>query len=508
MNQSSNKSGEKAILRNKKRDLNLKSLYDYLMDPIVLCTPDYEIIESNKSATVILGKGDSIVGLKCYNTFRDKHEPCPDCPLSPTIKSGTIIPLNTYDERFGEYFEERTHPVISDDGELQGFVLTSRNVSKIREIENKFAQAKKLAAIGQVSSGVAHDFNNILTGVLGRIRMLKKMTADSRFLKHFDIIEKAARDGAQTVRRIQDFTRSKKDEPFESIELKSLIEDIAELARPKYSEEIRSKGAMIEVVSDLTDDLSMIGNPSDLGSAFTNLIFNAVDAMPDGGVLFINTKKEGKNAVIQFKDTGIGMAEETREKIFDPFFTTKATKGTGLGMSEVYGVVKRHEGKIDVESDIGKGTMVTLTFPIYTVMEGEIVQEKAYDLEPSKILVIDDEEYVLDVIRDVLTDSGHHVTGFTSPHDGIDHFQEIHYDIVITDLGMPQMNGQEVAKKIKKINDKTPVILLSGWTVNLKEEKDLENVVDFAITKPFSVEGMQEVVSRATHLSRKLKGRE
>lgn len=489
-------------------EFSLESLFDYLTDPIVLCNSHYEIIESNKSANVILGKGDSLVGSKCYETFRGKREPCPDCPLSVSIESGKVVPLNTYDERFGEYFEERTHPIMSDDRELRGFVLTSRNVSKIREMENKFAQAKKLAAIGQVSSGVAHDFNNVLTGVLGRIQILKKQVTDSELLKHLEVMEKAARDGAQTVRRIQDFTRAKREVTFAPVDLKHRIEEVIELTRPKYQQDPPKKGTIIEIVLDLEDGLYIMGNPSDLDNAFTNVIFNAVDAMPEGGVLSIRTRAEGHRAVVKFKDTGIGMTEEIKEKIFDPFFTTKDTKGTGLGMSEVYGVVKRHEGRIGVESEIGRGTQVTLSFPVAEEKPEEAVPEEIREFTSSRILVIDDEEYVLDVIKDVLTDSGHHVTGFTSAQDGITHFRERHQDIVITDLRMPQMSGQEVARRIKRIDEKTPVILLSGWAVNLEEEKDLEKVVDFAITKPFSVEGIQEVVTRATLLSRRLKNQE
>lgn len=306
--------------------LTLQSLFDHLTDFIVLCTPDYEIVESNNAADVILGGGESLVGKTCHETFRNQPEPCPDCPLSATLESGTVIPLNTYDERFEEYFEERTHPVLSEDRELEGFVLTGRNVSKIREIEEKFAQAKKLAAIGRISSGVAHDFSNVLTGVLGRVQMLKEKLKDSPLLDHIKVIEKAAQNGAETVKRIQDFTRAKGDLPMKAVDLRSVVEDVVSLTRPRW-EKGAEKGRIIEVVSDIENDLIVMGNRSGLDNAFTNIIFNAVDAMTDGGVLSIGAKKEGNRAVVRFRDTGTGMAEETRERIFDPFFTTKSPEG-------------------------------------------------------------------------------------------------------------------------------------------------------------------------------------
>ncbi|MFQ6674933.1 MAG: ATP-binding protein [Fidelibacterota bacterium] len=485
----------------RKTPLTLQSVFDHLTDFIVVCRPDYTIVESNKSADVILGKGESLVGKTCHETFRNRPQPCADCPLSATMESGTVIPLNTYDQRFEEYFEERTHPVVSKGGELEGFVLTGRNVTRIREIEDKFAQAKKLAAIGRVSSGVAHDFSNILTGVLGRVQMLKEKLKDSPLLDLVKVIEKAARNGVETVRRIQDFTRARGDVPLEPVDLGGVITDVISLTRPRWEKGV-GKGRIIEVVPELQGDLTVLGNRSGLDNAFTNIIFNAVDAMPDGGVLSIHGERKGNRAVIRFRDTGIGMTEETRERVFDPFFTTRAPEGTGLGMSEVYGVVKRHDGRIHVKSEVGKGTEITVTFPLSEAGPAEKAPEEPYEAVPGRILVIDDEEYVLHVVEDVLVESGHQVTGFTSAGEGLDQFKKGRFDVVITDLLMPEMSGRKVAEKIKTVDKRVPVVLLSGWTLDPEEQKKVDRVVDFSISKPFSAESIRQVVSRAMQQSR------
>jgi signal transduction histidine kinase/CheY-like chemotaxis protein len=495
----SERSQKQAVTRQGQRDiLNL------LTDFIALCTVDYEIVDSNHAADIVLGKGKSIIGTKCYETFRGVDAPCSDCPLSITFESGTLFPLNFYDTRYDEYFEERTHPIVSDTGTLDGFVLVSRNQTKAVELGNKNAQAKKLAAIGQISSGVAHDFNNVLTAVIGRVQILKKNIHDPELLQHLDIIEKAAKDGAETVRRMQDYTRAKREVQFERVNLKKLIEDVVAITRPKWRDSVEMQGRIIEVNLDLMNDLEIMGNESDLRSSFTNIIFNAVDAMPDGGVLTISLDQEDHKVVVRFQDTGIGMTEETKERIFDPFFTTKGVKGNGLGMTEVFGAIKRHDGDIEVESEVGRGTRITLIFPVTQKLEVKEVAEEPSEFVSRRILVIDDEEYILDITKELLEDLGHQVGGYTSAYEGIEAFREQPFDMVITDLGMPEISGQEVAEKIKAISPTTPVILLSGWSVNLEEDKELGSVIDFALTKPFSLDEIQRAIVQATNLARQL----
>lgn len=481
-------------------------IFDKITDSIFLCDSDYSINESNHAADIVYGQGEKLVGQKCFEILRSYNHPCLDCPLADTLKSGAIIPLVKYDERFGEFFEERTYPVLKTDGQIESFIITCRNVTKSREIEEKSAQLKKLSALGQISSGVAHDFNNVLTVVLGRIQLLKKQIMDPLILNSLDMIEKSALDGASKVRKIQEFSRPKEGRLDEVIELNKLLHEVLEITRPKWDIAAKVKGILIEPILDLEKDLYIYGDSSDLRNAFTNIIFNAVDAMPEGGVLSIKTYSRNSQVAIEFKDTGIGMTEEVRDKIFDPFFSTKGVLGTGLGMSEVWGIIKRHSGQIIINSQVGKGTTIRLLLTLAQKPLAKSTLQKNNQIVPCNIMVVDDEEYILEIMKELLTELGHTVTTYSSALMALDNIKKNHYDIVLTDLGMPDMNGLDMAAQIKSLNPKTLVVMMSGWGLNL-DEKNTHNIIDYIINKPFSVEKIIYIISESAakikHLSEK-----
>ncbi|MBU4443956.1 MAG: response regulator, partial [Candidatus Marinimicrobia bacterium] len=347
-----------------------------------------------------------------------------------------------------------------------------------------------------ISSGVAHDFNNVLTVVLGRVQLMKRLTSDPYFLKSLDMIEKSALDGASKVRKIQEFSRPRTKTLNESVNLKNIIEEVVEITRPKWDAASTIKGILIEPILELNDDLFILGDSSDLRNAFTNIIFNAIDAMPNGGILLIKTEQMNNYIHVNFKDTGIGMTEETIERIFDPFFTTKGVLGTGLGMSELYGIIKRHNGKINVLSEAGNGTTIKIRFPSAKQSVEKISAATVAQTNTFSIYIIDDEEYILEMLRDFLSDLGHTIHTNTDPRQALADIKKNPFDIVITDLGMPGISGLELAEKIKSINPRIQVILISGWALNLNES-DLENRVDFVLNKPFSFEKITFTLSEA-----------
>ena len=483
---------------NKNSQLNLHSVLNHLTDMIILCSMEFEVIESNTAADVILGGGNSIVGVKCHKLLHNKTEPCSDCPLEDTISSGRLKHLNYFNESIDEYFEERTHPIIEDDRQ-QGFVLICRNVTEIREIEDQFAQAKKMAAIGQISSGVAHDFSNVIMGILGRIRIMRMLQSIPEIEEQLELLEQSAQDGAHTVRRMQEFTRAWKEIALVDINLLELIEDVIALTRPKWHESTKSEGRLVKVICDIEDNIYIKGNTSGLHNAFTNIIFNAVDAMPDGGFISFKGRQKNNQVLLRVQDTGTGMTEEIRQKIFDPFFTTKGSDGNGLGMSEVHGVIKRHSGTIELESKVGNGTTFFLTFPAH-IPEKAQIEEVEPEVGSLRVLAIDDQDFILETIKDVLKEMGHGFTGFTSPDEAIKNFRPNQYDVIITDLEMPGMNGQEFAENIKAIEPTIPIILLSGWFIDLKDDKAMTKVIDFTLPKPFTVEDIQKLFVKVVGL--------
>ncbi len=474
-------------------------IFDYLTDIIILCDKDFTILESNRPADVILGKGEHITQKKCYQLLRNQPRQCPDCPLNATIKSGIIVPLVYYDQRYNEYFEERTHPILSDEQDLQGFVLTSRNITKMKEFENRSAQFKKLSALGEISAGVAHDFNNILTIVLGRVQLMKRMFDDPKLAKNLEKIEVAVKDGADKVRKIQEFASPEKKGEKQIIDVRALILDVVEIAKPKWERASKRRGILFDVKVNLAEGVFVLGFPSDIRHAFTNIIFNAVDAMPDGGVFSINSRVEGEVVTIEFCDTGMGMTDEVREKIFDPFYTTKGSSGTGMGMSEVYGIIKRHKGKISVESGVGRGTIITIRMPCQT----KFVHRPGKAL--ASILVVGGEDYVLDILEEIISELGCTIITTGNIVDRVlAQIKQNDIRIVIINLETRALTGLDTAQKIKEIEKSTEIIFITDFALNAPQSRQIEALTDQVINKPIAREKIEYAIS---HAKRKIKNR-
>ena len=262
---------------------------------------------------------------------------------------------------------EMSSTVIHDSKGGATTISFIKDITEKKKMEEQLFQAEKLRALGEMASGVAHDFNNALAIILGNTQLLLYTTQDQDLKESLHTIEKVARDSAQTVRRLQDFTRKKVHKEFYQLDVNAIIRDAIEITRPKWKDEVQGRGASIEVVSDLGEVPWVDGNASELREVVTNLIFNAVEAMPKGGKIEVKTFQKKGGGCIRITDTGIGMVEEVRKKIFDPFFTTKPFSNTGLGLSMSYGIIEQHGGTIEAESKVGIGTTFTITLPIGTL---------------------------------------------------------------------------------------------------------------------------------------------
>ncbi len=259
------------------------------------------------------------------------------------------------------------------DGGPAGLLAIVRDMTAQREIEAQMHQSERLTALGQMAGGIAHDFNNLLQAILGYAQLMARSPGNADVVRRgLDVIEKAANGGAETVRRIQKFARLRPDEPFVTMDLNQVVRDSLAITRPRWEEKKVKGGVPLQLELELGPVPVVMGRPAELNEVITNLVLNAIDAMPKGGTLRIRTRLgDHRHAMITVADTGMGMSEEVRKKVFDPFFTTKGEEGTGLGLSVSHSIVERHGGDLKVDSRAGEGTTFTITLPIGMNPSGE-----------------------------------------------------------------------------------------------------------------------------------------
>src|SRR5207248_1215146 len=289
-------------------------------------------------------------------------------------------------------------PIIVD-GKTTGVLGIAHDITEHKQERERAARADKLRALGQLASGVAHDFNNSLAAILGRAQLVLRRVKDEELVRSLGIIVTAAEDAASTVRRIQTFARKSVAADLEFLDLPALLRDAIEITRTRWENEALAAGLNIDVTLNAEESVAAMGNASELREVFVNLIVNAVDAMPDGGSLKICCQRHGARVHLRFADSGMGMTEEVRERVFEPFYTTKGVHGTGLGLAVSYGIIERHEGMISVESQLRKGTSFHIDLPFAENQEGPTrAAEKTWTTKSLSILVIDDEEFVRETL--------------------------------------------------------------------------------------------------------------
>jgi len=323
-----------------------------------------------------------------------------------------------------------------------------------------------------------------------------------------DIIEKAALDGAETVSRIQQFSKKDQDNKnFVTLDINHLLNDVVEYTRTIWDKDAQHKGISVSVHKNFSPVALVTGHASQLREVFTNLIKNAIDAMPYGGSLTMETFMDGNNVVIKITDSGQGIPAEIKERIFDPFFTTKGSQSTGLGLSLSYGIINCHYGTITVDSIAGKGT----TFSIYLPQTLEVRQAdtamKKNEISasgPARILIIDDEEDIRGLLQEIVSADGHVADIACDGETGLEKLCGQAYDLVFTDLGMPGLTGWDVAKKVKEINEKIPVALITGYQISSETENLQEKGVDFILYKPFHITEVQKLVAQGIQLKDRL----
>ena len=406
----------------------------------------------------------------------------------------------TYEMRFlardGDirYARVDNSPLVVE-GRITGVLGIARDITEQKAERERAARADKLRALGQLASGVAHDFNNSLAAILGRSQLIRRQTKDEAVVRNLEIIQTAAEDAAATVRRIQTFARKSPAKEFEMLDVAGLLNDAVEITRTRWENEARLRGLDYAVTLDAEAGLHTIGSASELREVFVNLIVNAVDAMPTGGKLEISCVPADGRLRLQFADNGTGMPEDIRQRIFDPFFSTKGTQGTGLGLSVSHSIIERHEGSIRVTSDVGSGTVFMIDLPASEPkVECADVPIEPAEMPSLSILVVDDEPSVRETLAEMLETMGHRVMLADGGQNALQSLAANECDLVFTDLAMPEMDGWETSREIRKRWPEMNVVLVTGYGSGTRPPSGEDGLVNGVIGKPFDFNQISQTI--------------
>jgi PAS domain S-box-containing protein len=397
----------------------------------------------------------------------------------------------TYEMRYFSHDGRLRHARVDNsplvvEGKTTGVLGIARDITEQKEERERAARADKLRALGQLASGVAHDFNNSLAAILGRAQLLRRQVNDPALVRNLDIIQTAAEDAAATVRRIQTFARKSPVKEFEMLDVASLLNDAIEITRTRWENEARLRGLEYEVRLEAEAGQNTYGSASELREVFVNLIVNAVDAMPRGGKIAITCRRRENRLQLEFSDNGMGMPEDVRQKIFEPFFSTKGAHGTGLGLSVSYSIMERHEGSISVVTQPGRGATFMIDLPaVLPESSGADVPAPVDETARLRILVVDDEAPVRETLAEMLIAVNHDVQLAGSGQEAVQKMREGSFDFVFTDLAMPEMDGWETARLIRQSWPNVRIILVTGYGPTTTPPAGEENLVDAIIGKPF-----------------------
>jgi PAS domain S-box-containing protein len=408
--------------------------------------------------------------------------------IETTERNKVESELKTINESLEQHVIDRTVELTKINEELQN------EIAERKKIEETLIQSEKLKALGTITAGISHEFNNILNIISGNVQLLQMDYKDhSNLMDRLSIISKSIDNGASITDRMREFTHGETDTmDFVSADINKLLTQSVEFIMPRWRNMAQAGGINYNMDMEGTkkEVPSILCNPLEIKDVFINIISNALDAMPDGGRISFRTWSKGDTVFVSITDTGRGMSEDLKKNVFDPFFTTKRPEGTGLGMSTSYSKVARHGGKIEVDSEEGKGSTFTLQFPTTIETASPITTPKP-ELETKdkklSILVVDDEEDICNMLDEFLTRSGHKVKAAYSGAGAIALVKRERFDLVLCDLAMPDVFGYDVIKFINKLEKRPKIGIITGWGGTLKPMNDEEFKVDFIIRKSFEL---------------------
>jgi PAS domain S-box-containing protein len=378
------------------------------------------------------------------------------------------------------------------EGKVEGVLVFLRDVTERKQAQEMMAQADKLRAVGELAAGVAHNLNNSLTVIKGRAQLLLMRSTDEPTIKNIKVIANAVEDGAKTLRRILEFARRESVTDFAPVELGELITSTIEISRPKWeSTKARENGKEIKVQIDIHDQVYVVGEVAELREVVLNLIFNAVDAMPKGGTIEVGTRAELDTGCFWVADSGMGMPPDTVARIFEPFYTTKGKKGTGLGLSASHGIISRHNGEIMLVSELGEGTRFEVRLPLCESKERFI--KRAIEAPvirtgntSGRIVIVEDEDPVRSLLSEAFLATGQIVATFSRGIDAINHLAANDCELVVTDLGLPDISGLQISRWLRQNRPHIYCILATGLAERLTQKDYDEGRIDAVFKKPYT----------------------
>ena len=473
----------------------------------------FDIMEQIKALT----QGENpvpVLVLTADVTTKTKHRAlaagAKDFLTKPLDQSEVLLRIRNLLENRFLHIQLQNQNILLEEQVRERTAQLEDTLSKLRQAQHTAIRQERLSALGTMAAGIAHDFNNALTLILGYSDLLlsnAKNRAGGAEIDQLHAITTAAQDAAQIVRRLREFHRPDEgQETRVTLHLNQIVEQAVTLTRPKWQDQARNRGLEIEVRTEFGELPPLQGDPAELREMLTNLIFNAVDAMPGGSCITIHSVLDDGEAKLCITDTGAGMDEETRRRCLEPFFTTKGERGTGLGLSAVYGIIERHHGSMEIESELGQGTTFCLRLPVAASDPAEHEENAGEPVAVvagagagiQRILVVDDQDIIRELIQQQLAEDGHQVQTAGSGQEALEKMACGDFDLIVTDQSMPGMTGEELAVVAKERRPGTSVILLTGFGGATAETHDTPPGVNLILGKPATAFDLRRAIVQVT----------
>jgi PAS domain S-box-containing protein len=417
--------------------------------------------------------------------------------LKGELTKGPVIVEIEHADKYPILLEIYESPIIVN-GVVVGLQGVAHDITMNKQAEKARLESERLSAIGEMSAAVAHDFNNSLQVILGNLEMALKVSGISSKVEAFlKAAKRSSDDAASRIQLLQRFARKKGSVEFFVVNLNELLDEVILQTRPLWKDEAEKKGIEISFNKLYGEIKPIDGDPGEIRTVFHNIIKNAVEAMPKGGLITISTGVTIKDVFVRISDNGIGMNEETKKRVFQPFFTTKGFEaGRGLGMSGTYSVMRDHKGIISVaETAVGKGTTIEILFPfgIKNVVDlGKEVTDES--LIPARVLWVDDDKNLRQIEKEILESLGHYIDTAASGKEALSLLEINNYDLLITDVGMPGMSGWQLAETIKGKYNNLKVVIVSGWSADVSDEEKEKYGIGYVLGKPVTIEKLRNLV--------------